>query len=603
MNNDAQRFRKRGTFHDYMLVIFGYERIYGFEGGGIERVVREAAEFNLYSLLETISKIGLSLYSKGFSSKQNQIQLVRNIFAEDLDIRKRIYDLLVREGISEWAIFGEQPLLCLLKIILEHCPKEGGKLVYPKDVGQVGKWLLILTDACMPSERQAIILPPALQIEQLREFVARQHFFMARERLPYRFARFGQIFSNIQKLHPELDISKLFEEATEGISLEDYRRFCFYLLVNWVNKTTKEVDITKEWIVCKKKYFKKTALDIEEVNRITKLLLLDIGNYSKNYHEFVYSSLKSKDIFPYNFLLLRQRPLIQFNNECFVCPDPNLLMDKATEGVYWIIENYIKSTSKDKWEKWPVIWGSAFEKYVHERLEGAFGKKYQKGIFKDTEERSDGVFIGDEVIFFIEIKYAHWSQKAKFTGFRNDMMPTAQQLFSSQEKCKGLGQIVRDIKDVESAKLKLPFDLSGRKIIPLIIVGEPMPMEPLNRNMYGEIAAKSGAIYIKENILPFIVLDAEELEMLEAIATNNGTDVAEKLLIEYSKTFSTKNIYGSSEKAMEFKNYLHSIGFPVPNNESVLSLFDDLAESSRLKAFPKSKFSLKRKRSLKRSKS
>ena len=41
------------TQQDYSVVLLGYERIYGFQGGGLESVSKEIAEYNLYSILET----------------------------------------------------------------------------------------------------------------------------------------------------------------------------------------------------------------------------------------------------------------------------------------------------------------------------------------------------------------------------------------------------------------------------------------------------------------------------------------------------------------------------------------------------------------------
>lgn len=147
MDNSNKNNRK-GTSQDYMIVIYGYESIYGFEGGGFERVINEVSKYNLYSLLETTSKIVLKLYSKGFSDQATQIQLIKDIFAEDKVLRKKILDAILKGGQKEWVIFAEQPLLNLTKLILQHAKKKGGNLVHPKDVGQVGKWDSVPVSCC-----------------------------------------------------------------------------------------------------------------------------------------------------------------------------------------------------------------------------------------------------------------------------------------------------------------------------------------------------------------------------------------------------------------------------------------------------------------------
>ena len=164
-----------------MVVLLGYERIYGFEGGGLERVAKEVAEYNFYSVLETASKISLRLFAGGFGSKDNQIQLVKDIFAKDPDVRQRIVKAIKaiaeKDKVPVWAIFAEQPLLCLFKVALLHAPKEGGKLVYEADVQKIGHWLLILNDLCMGSELiHSIQLSPQADREYLREYVTRQYF-------------------------------------------------------------------------------------------------------------------------------------------------------------------------------------------------------------------------------------------------------------------------------------------------------------------------------------------------------------------------------------------------------------------------------------------
>lgn len=536
----------------------------------------------------------MKLYSKGFSDQATQIQLIKDIFAEDKVLRKKILDAILKGGQKEWVIFAEQPLLNLTKLILQHAKKRDGNLVHPKDVGQVGKWLLILSDVCMPSERQSVIISVDMERERLREFMARQHFFMAKERLPYRLARFKDLFTKIDKLYPGFNISNKFAKATGGILLDDYLSFCFFLLVNWVNKTTREPDITKEWIVCKGKYFEQTALTKKEIEKIADILLVDVKNFSSNYEKAVKEVLGGEDFYPYNFLQLRQRPLIPYSKECFVCPSPDFLMDKASEGIYWILENHFKK-ERDKMDRelLPSVCGDAFEEYIHERFEGGFAKNYHRNVTQDKNEWLDGAIDGMLVIFCIETKYAHWTYKGKLTGKKEDLLPTLKQLFSGSNKVKGLGQLSRAIKKIDGGKLTLPFARKDRKIVPILVVGEGMPMDAYNRKLYEDISKEAGSFYGNNGTSPFIILDAEEVEMLEAIAIKKGQDIAEKLLIQYSEIFSRRNEIGYVREAMEFKNYLHSINFPVPGNEKILKMFDAIANSAQKKGFPKSKRNFK----------
>lgn len=573
-----------------MIVSYGYETIYGFSGGGLERIKIEIVEFNLFGILETCSKIALNLHANGFANQQTQIKLIRDIFADDLDLRKRTV-AAIRNGKAPWAIFTEHQLLCLVKIALQFAPHNEGKSVTPQDVGKVGRWLLIATDMCLEDGVvKNLIIPREQQREKVREFVTRQYFFMANERLPYRVVRFEKLFDLIRKLYPKFNIDKLFSKATGSVELKDYISFCFFLLVNWVNKTTKTPDITKEWIICKDKYFEQTSLKPKEIDSVLSILLLDLEKYIDDYQKAIKDILGGQDIYAYNFLQLRQRPLVPFNDKCFVTPSPNFLMDKATEGIYWILENYFRANNlKQQRDLLPSVWGNAFEEYVHQRLESAFSKKsYYRNFTVNGDEKFDGIVNGQSAILCIETKYAHWSYKAQLTGKREDMEVTLKQLFSSGKKVKGLGQLTRSIIGLEKQNWQLPFDGKNKKILPILVVGEMMPMDAYNRKFYEDLARGAGVFYESSSVMPFIVLNAEEVEMLEAIATEHGKDMAENLLIQYSELFGKRNADGYVKEALEFKNFLHSISYPAPNNSKLFKEFDRISLRAQKKGFPKS---------------
>jgi len=582
---------KTASHQDYLAVIYGYERIYGFSGGSIDRIAKEVSGYNLFSILETLSKIALKLYSKGFLNNETQIRLIRDIFAGDLGLRKKILDTIVKGKSLVWVIFSEQSILTLLKIVLVHSKKDGGKLIKPKDVGKVGHWLLLASDIWAGSEIEpSVTTPVSYQREKIREYLTRQHFLMVRERLPYKLVRFNEMLKSIKTKSADFDIEDIFLKATNGVSLDNYIYVCFLLIVNWVNKTTKEPDITKEWLVCRDKLFENVKSSGKEIDDTLFLLLLNIDNYKNDYEKDVKEVLGNKDFHPFNFLQFQKHPLIPVNQKCFVCPSPHFLMEKISEGTYRIIENYLKANSLNKKRNLlPTVWGDVFEDYIHQCFTPVFKHQYIKNYTINGEEKFDGVINGQSAIFLIEDKYAHWTYKAKLIGKRADMFPTLKQIFSDSKNIKGLGQITRGIKEIENGKWHLPFNTSGKKIVPVIIVGEIMPLDAFNRKMYEDIAKKAGVFYENESVLPFIILDTEEIEMIEAIATRDGTDTVENLLVQYSLIFKERNPDGYVRRSLSFKNHLHSIRYPVPNNVRLLKKFDKIAKLVTNKAFPKQK--------------
>ncbi|MBP7118656.1 hypothetical protein KBA63_01090 [Candidatus Woesebacteria bacterium] len=578
---------QEGTNRDYIYVVYGHEQIYGFNGGGVERVTLEISKYNLNSILQSISKIVLRLHSEGYSNKDTQRQLVSDIFSEDPPLRVMILKA-IREGKKKnWVIFHEQAILVLIKIALEYANKDVGLLVTNEEVKNVGNWLLILSDVCSGSELEIpFVYPKDIEREKLRELMARQHFFNVREGLVYRIARFHLLFRTISK-DIRLNATANFERATDGVSFDSYVSFCFYLLVKWVNHKGEEVVFENEWFVCKNKYFEQTSLKEEEINRVLSILLLDIVTFPAVYSSLVDNLLNAIDVYEYNFLPLRKRPLIPLDDQCFVCVSPDMLADKATEGVYWMLLNYFESADlKKEKELLPSVWGTAFEKYACERLTEGFGDKFTANFLVDGEEKFDGLIEGSEAIFLLEMKYAHWSYKAKLSGNREYMLPVLNQILSGEGRTKGLGQIIRAIKELETKSWELPFLYNNKPFIPLIIVGETIPMDWLNRAFYEDVSKAAKSFYENVNVMPFIIFDTEELEIVTAIASNHGSDIAEKLMFDYSKMFSNRNDLGFVGSSMNFRNYLNNIGYSIPKNDTLYKVFYKVANDATSKGFP-----------------
>jgi hypothetical protein len=47
---------------------------------------------------------------------------------------------------------------------------------------------------------------------------------------------------------------------------------------------------------------------------------------------------------------------------------------------------------------------------------------------------------------------------------------------------------------METGSITLPKPLETRKIVPVLVVGEGMPMDAFNRKMYEELASTAGAL-------------------------------------------------------------------------------------------------------------
>lgn len=575
-----------------MVISVGYKQVYGLDGEGIERVKREIAEFGLKDILEICAKLSLTLYANGFANPVSQVKLIKDIFADDLGTRKLIAKA-IRSAVrgdreKTWAVFIEQSLLNLYKIALLSASREANaKIVEVGDVKKVGVWLLILNDLCMDTGITEVFkFPPEIEREIMREHIARQHFFMESERMPYRVVRFRSIFQHIRTNHPDFKIDDYFDKATSGTKLDDYLFFCFYLMVNWINKQNKQVEVTKEWIICKEKYFEQTVLSSEEIDSVLAVLELDYSNFEINYQGVIDTLLNGNDEFALNFLQFRQRPFIRCWDNCFVCVSPDMLMDKSTDGIYWILENYLKEIGDTSARKrLPELWGEGFESYINERWEGIFKKRYFSNPMHQNNEILDGIAYGEKTVFMIETKYAHWSYSARLTGRKKDMQNTLDKVFSGEVKVKGLGQIANTIRRYTRGEVTLPEVVGDRDIQPIIVVGEGLPIEPIHWKLYEEMAIKSGSYCEGGTVRPFIILDGEEVEILEGIASKHGKDTVEELLRSYSSIIAERNEEGYSPRVVQFKHFLHSLNFPEVNNPTLFKKFKEIHVGAVRKGF------------------
>lgn len=576
-----------------MVLSFGYKDLVGISGfSGLERIEKQIKEYNLYAVLETCAKISITLLHRGIANPLGQAELLSGIFPDKAQRLKYYGKARARAAGSAWAIFNQQSVLTLVKIATMHCNYGKGKSVKPKDMEQLGYWLLHINDECFAKESGAKIALPSREHERdrLREALARYQFFHASERLGYKIGRFKWIVDYFKSSKPHgIDIEKLFYKATKGISLDDYMTICSSLLVKWVNISTKKIDLTKDWITCTEVYFRKTKLDKNSIDKVLDMIAMLPQDYKVLYEESVEEVLGGQEQFHYNFLPFAWKPLVWFQDKkCFICPSAEYLFDKVTEGIYRTIETSLRQEKHDKTRNtFSTAWGDAFEQYVNSCLNETFGRSYYPNLIdkKTKEQKIDGLINSSNFIFLIETKSMHWSYKTIVSGKLEAAEIQLKQLFIE----KGLRQITRCIRNYKSGKWNLPVDTKGKEFIPVLVVSEGMPQDAYNRRLYENVAERARSIVHDKDVLPFIIITAEEVEILEAVVKEKGVNEAIQILAEYSHMYLRKNEIGLTPESIGLKNYMYYKGYENPskpsNNKRLLSYFNDVMDDVCLRAF------------------
>ena len=580
------------SIQKYMVISIGYEQLIGVSGfDGLKRVIDELKQYNMYSILETCSKISITLLHWGTANSLGQAHLLAGLVPEK-SLRMKYYNKskAVAAGLP-WAIFHHQSVLTLVKLALTHCSIDKGKKITPDNINELTTWLLILNDECYLEETgRGVVLPTKEhERERLRAALARYQFFLASERLGYKMGRYRWIIDYFREHKPHgQDIDKLFMEAT-GVGLSEFMAVCGGLIVKWVRISTKKPDIIKDWVTCKDAYFAKTKINKKMLNKVFDLIAMEPSEFHDLYEKAIKDVLGGDEKIHYNFLPLVWKPLIWGKDKkCFVCPSAEYLFDRVTESLYREIETYLWRGDKiKKRQTFSIAWGKAFEQYINTALSEAFGKSFCSNPLdvKTGDEMVDGVTENKNYIFIFETKSVHWSYKAMVTGYQKNMMPTLKQLFAN----KGLSQIGKCIQRVKSGDWKLPFSIKGRQFIPILIVPDYLPHDALNRRLYERVAADAKSISLDRDVLPFIILTAEEVEIIEAIAIERGKDIVLNIIVEYCRVYTNRNADGFVVEAISFKNYLHYRGYEkqdnLTNNKRLLTYFDDVMNEVCLEAF------------------
>ncbi|HLL60746.1 MAG TPA: hypothetical protein VK338_03440 [Candidatus Nitrosocosmicus sp.] len=577
------------TFEQHIILSFGYDDLVGIaNSGGIERIKKEIKKYNLYAILTTAAKISMTLSSGGLPNPVAQATILSGVFP-DYQQRINYYEIArAKANGMPWTIFNNQGILTLVKLAILNCPEDKGLDMTPVEIERLGYWLLIINDEMFVDESGVNILLPDLKAdrERLRAALARYQFFQDSERFAYKIARYKWIVDYLRKtkIH-KIDVDALFKEAT-GLILDDYLVVCTALVTKWINIHNKKPDITKDWVTCKQ-YLRKLILPWSKVDEILEYLFMEPKDYASKHLESI-QILEGKDYLYYNFLPFIWKPLIRQNGtDCFVCPSYEYMYDKVTQGVYREIETYLRRSKQKKVrQSFSIAWGDAFEKHIYNSLENIFGSSFiANPKDEDGREVIDGMVDSDSFVFLIETKNHHWKYNAMLSGSKELMKSSLNHLFAE----KGLKQITTCIQKIKNNKFKPKIKVKYKWIIPIIVVSENIPQDPYNRKLYEEVAAEANSISNDRQVLPFIILTAEEVEMLEALHQKLGPIKIGEILSEYSLIYIKKDSHGIVKEAISFKNHLYHRGYEKyeksTNNFRLMRIFNDFYEDISMKAF------------------
>ncbi len=215
--------------------------------------------------------------------------------------------------------------------------------------------------------------------------------------------------------------------------------------------------------------------------------------------------------------------------------DPLSVLDRVLSGLYWIVHDHVKQHQGERERhRWTQVHGEMVEGMVRDYVrsfalpttgdatfyaEDAFARAYPGHKIPDA-----GIDYGDVVCLFEavsgQLSAPTWLE-GRFDAFERDteriVLKKARQL---DDAC---ACVLRD-----ESRLTGHPPVVERRVLPVIVVGEGYPLNPLSYRYVTQKLATAG-LFQHPRIYPLAIIDVRELEMLVGLAEHGHSIVGELL--------------------------------------------------------------------------
>lgn len=561
-------------------IIPTHEDVFNEKAKSETEIIEGIKEFSSLTILHLCTKLMLFLNSSGAHSPAKQTELALGLLNQETRNRLQNFIESSEEDDPNIIIFHHCPVMMMVKLNLEHNDRDGLNVDTEETRTKFASLLISLCDIWLHNERLKGGVGNARQrryfLEGFRAYQARQ-FLQENDSEPMiNLLTRGRYIIDKVRADKRLDFDSTFKAAT-GMELTLYMDILLMLMAQWtINVDIKKLDDIS--VRSTEEYFKHTTLTAESIDKFLDIVGFKMDDYSELNKTNLQVIGMPNDSNLVNFITFMKKPILRYDNK-FLCLSPNFLLLQLTEGPYNIVREAIKGT---KYEQiLPAVWGDVYEQYALERLDATFsGSVHQKIKDKNGDETIDALVDLTDVALLIEVKYPHWSFRARITGSREDMhgymdkiaryKPKKEQLGKAKvNKKKGLGQIKQFVEKVDNELATPPADLTNKLLVPLLIVGEEYPVDPINRQLLEGWATGEQCVITKDRrVTPFILITSEELELIESLVEGIGLEETKKLFMAYVMRFHPERREAEYVKRpTSFKNEVFNRGIKVPNNK------------------------------------
>ena len=221
-----------------------------------------------------------------------------------------------------------------------------------------------------------------------------------------------EIAPEFQERGGDFDIAAAFAAAI-GITARQFCEFAFSASVKFITNVETQLQEPATAFLLTTEYFRHAAIPPDDLANCFARLTTSARDLRVDAQRP--GSLGA------DFLLFQRRPLVEFDQGRFLCPDPGFLLDKAGPSLYWTLH---EATPRGRQHALLTYWCGLIERYVH----WLFAQTYQgRGQFlpaprfSNGDEAADGCLIEGSSLVLIEIKGSILTAQAKY-GFDPDTL-------------------------------------------------------------------------------------------------------------------------------------------------------------------------------------
>jgi hypothetical protein len=507
---------------------------------------RRLRQFKLSNTIFTLSRINVLLgrqrmLGEGREAMQDlQGRLVANYIDDELleDRLKPRFGPLKRD---ERPLFSRQQILNLIRHCALVCQESGSMIPDGKTPGgyELGRCCLIMNDHLL-SKREERTISEGTSLKRRKHLgiqLAPLLELYNPPKIDQAVVRAEIIFSEILN-SPEMkaiigrelqgvDIAQAFLDAT-GLTIDKYKELIL-AIITWLygHKLEELLENNGLSVFHRSQLINNTLIDQKDFDRYLYLDSMKLSGLKARF-----GSKRAKLLPHFDYVLFRTWPLLELEDDNFICVDSCFAVEKLSAGIYWTIIDSLKGRAKQKAFD---AFGYLFEIYVNRifqqisPLDGLF----MSDTTYTKEKAFDGIICRGNHLIVMEYKASFMKIEDKYSGKIRKFEKELDKKFGVDKEEgteKGVAQLANHIEKLFDKTVSARSHIEEldrvlqkshsrvEKITPVLIVQEPVLRlsiieEMLSRRFLHLLARKKVSNGVR--VAPLAVIDIGTLERMK----------------------------------------------------------------------------------------